>query len=81
MAHTFKAKVIDAGGGHVTLLVDRDTENYPKLGARAQVTVLDPLVEAAQAVVDEWQARGDGGCTLALQEQLVAALELAKAHN
>ena len=33
----FTAVVLDAGGGEVRLLVDRDTENYPPVGARVHV--------------------------------------------
>lgn len=35
----FNAQVIDAGGGIVNLLVDRDTKNYPSDGARVRVIV------------------------------------------
>lgn len=33
----FRATVVDAGGGEVRLLVDRDTEHYPEIGSRVEV--------------------------------------------
>jgi hypothetical protein len=30
---SFKARVVDAGGGEVRLLVARDTEEYPTVGS------------------------------------------------
>ena len=37
----FRAMVIDAGGGEVRLLVDRDTQEYPEDGARVLVVLDD----------------------------------------
>ena len=37
----FRATITDAGGGYVTLLVDRDTQRYPKPGTRVVVDELD----------------------------------------
>lgn len=34
---TFRATVTDAGGGYVTLLVERDTMNYPRIGSTVVV--------------------------------------------
>lgn len=37
----FKGRIVDTGGGAVTIAVDRDTEHYPREGARV---VVDELV-------------------------------------
>ena len=39
---TFGAFVLDAGGGVVNLVVDRDTDRYPRNGAYVVVTVEIP---------------------------------------
>ena len=33
----FRAVVVDAGGGEVRLLVDRDTDYYPEIGSTVEV--------------------------------------------
>ena len=38
----FYAVVLDAGGGLVDLLIDRDAEHYPPIGARVLVKVVAP---------------------------------------
>ncbi len=37
----FTAWVTDAGGGQVVLLVDRNTEEYPEVGAHVRVLLID----------------------------------------
>ena len=39
---TFGATVVDAGGGEVRLLVDRDTTTYPTPGQRVLVIKIQP---------------------------------------
>ena len=38
--HELTALVVDAGGGEVQLLVDRDTRKYPAIGSRVRLTIL-----------------------------------------
>ena len=40
-AHRIQATVVDAGGGEVRLLVDRDTEEYPEIGSTVEVQLID----------------------------------------
>lgn len=69
----FYATVIGQGGGHVNLLIDRQTEQYPPTGAKALVTPAPaatfvsgqpepiPLHDhdaMLEHLVDEWGARG-----------------------
>jgi hypothetical protein len=37
----FRATVVDAGGGYVELLIDRDAPHYPPIGARVEVRLID----------------------------------------
>lgn len=39
---TFRGTVRDAGGGVVEIVVDRDTVEYPKVGATVAVTTTEP---------------------------------------
>jgi hypothetical protein len=54
---TFQGYVRDAGGGVVTIVVDRDTESYPPVGTevvvvRARIAPGLAAVDAARVAVD-----------------------------
>lgn len=36
--HVAYATVIDAGGGHVNVVVDRDTDEYPPVGSSVRLS-------------------------------------------
>lgn len=42
MTERIRGLVTDTGGGYVTILVARDTENYPELGSTVDLLVIQP---------------------------------------
>lgn len=50
---SFDGYVRDAGGGVVTVVVDRETEQYPPVGAQVNVTYTDVLEEYIERVSEE----------------------------
>lgn len=61
---SFKAVVADAGGGHVDLLIDRDTQRYPRNGQRVEVSYVpaeDPVEAVADRILGEFGVIRSGG--------------------
>lgn len=53
MSAVMRGRVIDAGGGEVCVLWDRDqTFDYPSIGATVEFTVVSPPPPQAQTVFD-----------------------------
>lgn len=57
MTERFSGVVVDAGGGEVRILVDRDTESYPAVGQRVSVVTVE-RPETPDYLGDPWPTWG-----------------------